>query len=254
MKGTYNMENPTLETIGRLRTIHWNFNGKKVSDSDLRNIIGHGMRSAHSTNLSDYSVVVVDDTDKIKKLTANTGKARCCVFCIDHTRTVAAMKLLGHEYTPDSSWYTLFADLYNVYAFAQTSIVAAKSMGIDSLVTNGIFRVDINEAKELLNLPEKHCFPVIAVLFGYSDKPEEEITGRISASHILHFGGYNPASENGLREIIGEMDNIYPEYTGDKYLHTLDWYFNEWLGNGTGKLAPVDAHLRDALVKSGYVF
>jgi len=198
MRRINNIGNQTLETIGNLRTIHWDFNGKKVSDSDLYKIIEHGMRTAHSTNLSDYSVVVIDDTDKINKLVANTGKARCCVFCIDHTRTVAAMKLLGHDYTPVSSWYTLFADLYNLYAFAQTSVIAAKSMGIDSLVTNGIFRVDINEAKKILNLPEKHCFPVIAVLFGYSDKPEEEITGRLSADHVLHFGGYNNASENSL--------------------------------------------------------
>jgi len=129
------MNNPVFETIKKLRTIHWDFNDKKVSDSDLHKIIELGMRTAHSTNLSDYSVVVIDDMETIEKLTANTGNARCCIFCIDHTRTVAAMKLLGHDYTPVSSWYGLFADLYNVYAFAQTSIIAAKSIGIDSLVT-----------------------------------------------------------------------------------------------------------------------
>ncbi|MCL2775811.1 MAG: hypothetical protein FWD71_21060 [Oscillospiraceae bacterium] len=248
------MVNQTLETIKKLRTIHWDFNGKKVSDSDLRTIIEHGMRTAHSTNLADYAVVVIDDTEIIKKLVANTGNARCCIFCIDHTRTVAAMKLLGHDYTPVSSWCYLLADLYNVYALAQTSVIAAKSMGIDSLVTNGIFRVDINEAKKSLNLPEKYCFPVIAVLFGYSDKPEEEITGRISADHVLHFGGYNTASEDSLREIIGEMDKIYPEYIGGEYKHTLDWYFGEWLQNGTGELYSSDIQLRDTLIQSGYYF
>ena len=248
------MANQTLETIGSLRTIHWDFNGKKVSDSDLRKIIEHGMRAAHTTNLSDYSVVVIDDADKIKKIVANAGEARCCVFCIDHTRTIAAMELLGHDYTPVSSWYSLFADLYNLYAFAQTSVIAAKSMGIDSLVTNGIFRADIDEAKKILNLPEKHCFPVIAVLFGYSDKPETEITGRISADHVLHFGGYNIAGENCIKKIIGETDKIYPEYIDEKYPHTLDWYFNEWLENGTGELTPRDVRLRDALIKAGYVF
>jgi len=248
------MNNQILETIGKLRTIHWDFNEKKVSDSELRKIIEYGMRAAHSTNLANYSVVVIDDTEIIKKLVADTGNARCCIFCIDHTKTVAAMKLLEHDYTPDSSWYHLFADLYDVYAFAQTSVIAAKSMGIDSLVTNGNFRVDINEAKKLLNLPEKYCFPVIAVLFGYSDKPENEITGRISVDHVLHFNKYSNADENGLRKIIGEMDKIYPEYIDGEYAYTLDWYFGEWLKNGTGEPDSRDINLRDNLLQSGYIF
>lgn len=247
------MSNQTHETINKLRTIHWDFNGKEVTDSDLRKIIECGMRAAHSTNLANYSVVVENDTETIKKLVGDTGLARCLIFCIDYTRIIAAMKLLGHEYTPDSSWYSLFADLYDVYAFAQTSVIAAKSMGIDSLVTNGIFRVDINEAKKLLKLPDKYCFPVIAVLFGYSDKPQNEITGRISADHVIHFGGYNTASEKSLREIIGEMDKIYPEYINEEYPHTLDWYFGEWLSTGMVEPAIVDIHLRNMLLRSGYI-
>ena len=248
------MNNQTQETLNKLRSIHWDFNGKKVSDSDLRKIIEYGMRAAHSTNLADYSVIVVDDTETIKKLVGDTGKARCCVFCVDHTRTISVMNLLKHDYKPDSSWYSLFADLYDVYAFAQTSVIAAKSMEIDSLVTNGIFRVNINEAKKLLNLPEKYCFPVIAVLFGYSDKPEHEITGRISADHVLHFGGYNDLGEDSLRKIIDEMDKIYPEFIIEEYPHTLDWYFGEWLKNGTGKPDSRDNFLRDNLSQSGYYF
>jgi nitroreductase len=248
------MNNQVFETLNKLRTIHWDFNGKKVSDSDLRRIIEQGMRAAHSTNLADYSVIVVDDTEIIKKLVGNTGKARCCIFCVDHTRTIAAAELLGHEYTPNSSWYSLFADLYDVYAMAQTSVIAAKSIGIDSLITNGVFRVEVSEIKKLLNIPEKHCFPVIAVLFGYSDKPEDKITGRISVDHVLHFNSYKAADETDLHKYINDMDKIYPEYISEKYPHTMDWYLKEWLGSGVGEPSSKDLGLRDMLIQSGYYF
>jgi nitroreductase len=248
------MTDKTLETIGKLRTIHWDFNGKEVSDDDLKKIIKHGMRAAHSTNLATYSVIAVDNEEFIKKLVANKGPARCCVYCIDYTRTIDAMKLLGHDYIPPSSWYHMFADLYDVYAFAQTSVIAAKSMGIDSLITNGIFRVNMGEARKLLNLPEKHCFPVIAVLFGYSDKPENETTGRISIDQVLHFNKYNAADEDGLRNFISDMDKIYPEYIDGKYATVLDWYYGEWLRNGTGQPGGGDIQLRNELSLSGYVF
>jgi nitroreductase len=249
------MNNPTLETLNNLRSIHWDFNGKMVSDSDMRKIIEQGMRAAHSTNLADYSVIVVDEADIMKKLVGNSGPARCCIFCIDKTRTIAAAKMLGrNDYAPDASWYALFAELYDVYSMAQTSVIAAKSMGIDSLITNGVFRVDINGIKQLLNLPEKNCFPVIAVLFGYSDKPEENITGRISVDHVLHFNSYNSADENDIRKFIDEMDKIYPEYISEKYPQTMSWYFDKWLFSGTGKLEAKDTRLHDALIESGYYF
>jgi nitroreductase len=248
------MNNQVFETLNKLRTIHWDFIGKKVSDSNLRKIIEHGMRAAHSTNLGDYSIIVEDNEEIIEKLVGNTSKARCCIFCIDHTRTIAAAELLGHDYTPTLSWCSLFTELYDVYAMAQTSVIAAKSMGIDSLITNGIFRVEIKEIKKLLNLPEKHCFPVIAVLFGYSDKPEDIITGRISVDHVLHFNNYKTVEETDLLEFINDMDKIYPEYISKKYPHTMDWYFKEWLGNGIGEPTSKDINLRDILMQSGYCF
>lgn len=44
----------------------------------------------------------------------------------------------------------------------------------------------------LLHLPDKYCLPVMAVLLGYSDKPEETVTGRLPAKYVVHFGEYQP--------------------------------------------------------------
>jgi nitroreductase len=243
--------NETLETLRRLRTIHWDFDGRRVSDDDLTAIIEHGMRAANATNLANYSVVVVDDEDVMRRIVGNSGPARCCVFCVDFTRMVDAAKSLGYDYTPGAGWYAFVAWLYDVYALVQTAVIAAKAMGIDSLITNGLFRVDVNEVKRLLKLPEQHCFPVMAVLFGYGDKPEGVLTGRPPAKQVIHFGEYRRADAAAIAEFVAAMDRIYPEYVSDKYAHALDWYFNEWLVSYGGP-DEHDVRLHEALRQSGF--
>lgn len=250
------MNNETLNTIQSLRTIHWNFSEKHVSDEDLSLIIEHGMRAANSANLANYSVIVVDEEEKMKKLVGNSGNARCCIFCVDYTRIILSAKQLGYNYSPALGSYNILSDCYDVYAFAQTSVIAAKSMGIDSLITNGIFRVNMEEARKILCLPEKFCFPLIAVLFGYSDKPIHETTGRLNTKHVLHFDKYKQPNEPELNEFICEMDKIYPEYISERYPHTLDWYHNEWLFNSIGNedKIPNEADIRvsSGLRNQGY--
>lgn len=250
--------NDTLKTIGNLRTIHWNFNDKLVTDEDLATIISSGMKAANSANIANYTVIVIDEQEKMKKIVGNSGNARCCVFCVDYTRLIASANVLGYDYEPGQSWYGLLSDCYDVYGFAQTCVISAKSIGIDSLVTNGIFRVDMKELKNLLELPEKYCFPLISVLFGYSNKPIEETTGRPDINQILNFDKYRKPDINELNSFIQEMDNIYPEYMNDKYQHTLDWYLNEWICNAKGREnelpSKIDIQLAEHLKKAGYYF
>ena len=48
---------------------------------------------------------------------------------------------------------------------AQTACIAAKSLGIDSLFTQrGLHRRDISQVFKTLNLPDKYCFPLVALV------------------------------------------------------------------------------------------
>lgn len=246
------MCNETINTLDSLRTIHWNFKEEQVSDKDIETIIKVSMRAANATNLANYSVIVVEEPSTIEKLVGKPAKAKCLVYCIDFNRIIETGKVLGYDYRPNTNWYCFLAYMFDIYALAQTAVIAAKSMGIDSLITNGIFRQDINEVKKLLKLPEKYCFPAIAVLFGYSDKPQEETVGRLDPKYITHYGYYNPVQEIDHKEIISQFDKIYPEYISEKYKHTLDWYHNEWLGSYSGNPSELDKKLYQALRESGF--
>lgn len=226
------MKNETLETIQSLRTIHWDFNDRQVSQTDVETIIEHSLRTANSDNLTDYSVIVVTDPDILNTISDGESKgkaATCLVYSIDHTRIIKCAHALGYDkFHPLDRLYNFFIAMYDVCAAAQTAVIAAKSMGIDSLITNFSHRHKPNDIMELLNMPKEYCFPVIQAVLGYSDKDSSITTGRLSKNHVIHYGKYRPENMIDTRSIIEEMDKIYPEYINEKYRHALDWYFNEW--------------------------
>ena len=68
----------------------------------------------------------------------------------------------------------------NTILAAQTAVIAAKSLGIDSLLTNGVHRGDMERLWEMLGLPRQYCFPLIALVLGYAAKEPAYQKGRLS--------------------------------------------------------------------------
>jgi len=225
-------KNETLNTINTLRSTHWNFNSKPVSKEDVETIIRHSTRAANSDNLTDYSIVVVDDPEIINLITDGESGGKpctCLLYFIDHTRIIQYARTLGYkDFTPLNRLYNFFISVADVNIAAQTAIIAAKSMGIDSLCTNFPQRFQPKRLMEMFDMPKKYCFPVLAVVLGYSDTPVEQTTGRLDAKHIIHYGKYHYANAEEVGEMISEMDAVYPHLISDKYQHAVDWYFNEW--------------------------
>jgi len=119
---------------------------------------------------------------------------------------------------------------------AQTAAIAARSLGIDSLFTNGIHRGDIHRVYDLLNLPEKHCFPLIALVLGYSAQngAPKRLRGRLTGPGVIHQGTYQPATKDELQAIIEAYDDAstglasgFP-WKEKGFDHFLDWFFEVW--------------------------
>jgi nitroreductase len=225
--------NSVLDVIKSMRTVHWNFKDKPVSNEDIETIIEHGLRAANSDNLIDYSIVVVKDPKTLNIISGGESKgtaATCLIYAVDHSRIIKCARELGYEnFKPSDRLYNFFISLADVFLAAQTAVIAAKSMGIDSQVTNFSHRKNPSEMMKLLGMPEKYCFPVIQVILGYSDEKPRQKRNRISKEHIIHYEKYRSLDTVNTDEIIREMDEIYPERISEKYTHTMDWYFNEWI-------------------------
>jgi nitroreductase len=250
--------NPTLETIHSLRTIHGDFSPREVSDEDLDQILTAAVCAANASARQSYAVIVIDDRQKMRELFSYQG-SKALIFCVDFTRIMAAARFLGQEFDNTDIIGFITGSMDTVLA-AQTAVIAARSLGIDSMITNGLHRNTLDKVYEMLNIPQTDCFPLVTVVLGYAQKEPAYQKGRLSIRHIVHKGQYHAPDETQLKEIIAEYDDhaLHLGMTDNwevlGFEHYLDWFYTKWTGKpasekvARGKVLEFQERLR----KSGF--
>lgn len=224
--------NPTLDTLKRLRTIHGNFTDQPISSEDVATILETATRAANASNRQSYSIVVVDDPEIMKQLTGYQG-SRLLLFCVDFNRLTGTAARLGHDYALRGVAPFLTGAIDTSLA-AQTAAIAATSLGIDSLFTNGIHRGDVQRVYDLLDLPNTYCFPLIALILGYAQNEPKALRGRLTGPGVIHQGTYRTATDEELQAIIEAYDDpstgLSPAapWKEKGFNHFLDWFFEVW--------------------------
>ena len=250
------VDNETLATIHALHTTHGNFNEKEVPDEQLEQILGASVRAANSSNMQTYSIVVVQDRARQKEVCGYAG-SRLLVYCVDYNRLLASAQSLGHPYFADNVTAFVTGSINTAIA-AQTAVIAARSLGIDSLLTNGIHRGDMARLWKLLDLPEKHCFPLIALVLGYATEQPEAKKGRLTGAGVFHEGSYHLPDTAELAQITAKYDAadsrlaLNPDWASQGHKHYLDWLFTEWLGRRS-QPTTADTAILTHLKKVGFV-
>jgi hypothetical protein len=141
---------------------------------------------------------------------------------------------------------------------AQTAVIAAKSLGIDSLLTNGIHRGDMERVWKILDLPGEHCFPMIALVLGYPTEEPKHDKGRLDGIGVIHEETYRRPTEEELKEITRKYDDkeahiaLNEEWDKEGYAHFQDWLYKYWLG-GASKPTSGETQMLKLLKRSGYV-
>lgn len=247
--------NDVLRTIHRLRTIHGDFSDKRVSDADVQTILDATVRAANASNTQSYSIIVSRDADKIQKLT--TYKAGCLLlYCADYTRMIDTARHLGYDYYTDNA-EAFVTSAMNTMLAAQTAVIAAKSLGIDSLLTNGIHRGDIERLWSILDLPQKSCIPLIALVLGYPRNEPTHQRGRLRGTGIVHYEKYQRLQKADLEEIVRLYDDKSlhigtEDWDKRGHKHFLDWFHKEWARAGS-KPTTSEGQLLRRLKKSGFI-
>jgi nitroreductase len=223
--------NETLKTISKLRTIHGNFLDKPLPESALQTILQASVRAANTSNLQNYSIVVVKDREKMKQVCTYQGSC-LLVYCVDYNRMKTLAEHLEHSFFPDNMNCFCLASIDAVLAI-QTAAITARSLGIDYLITNGIHRGDMNRLWKLLDLPTKHCFPLIAMVLGYPTEEPASKKGRLNGPGIIHYEKYHRMTKDEAERMVRQYDD--PEHhlalvedwkAGQS--HYLDWVFTKW--------------------------
>lgn len=230
--GADTTRNATLDTIQDLHSTHGNFTGKPVPEDVLQSILQASVRAASASNMQSYSIVVVRDPALVQRV-CTYAAPRMLLYCVDYNRTQATADHLGHPYHADSV-VDFVTGAVNTTLAAQTAVIAARALGVDSLLTNGIHRGDMERVWTLLDLPETGCFPLIAVVLGYATEPPRERKGRLSGPGVVHDGKYHRLTAEELDALVKQHDdpaqhlalNDARQTEGRK--HYFDWFFGSW--------------------------
>ncbi len=247
--------NETLDTIGRLRTIHGNFLDKPLPEADLQTIRKASVRAANASNMQSYSIVVVKDRKKMQQVCTYQGSCML-LYCVGFNRLKASAEHLGYSYFPDNM-ETLVTATVNVGLAVQAAAIAARSLGIDYLITNGIHRGDMERVWKLLDLPVEYCFPLIAVVLGYPAEEPTHLKGRLDGPGVIHSEKYHRVTKAEIEGIIQQTDDLERNlalndvWKSRGYAHYLDWFFKDW--NRSSKPTERETQMLRLLKRSGFV-
>ena len=247
--------NETLRTIQNLRTIHGNFVDKPLPEGAIETILQASVRAANASNMQSYSIVVVKDRAKMKEVCTYQGSC-LLVYCVDFNRVKASAAHLGYTYFPDNLTAFVTASINTTMAL-QTAAIAARSLGIDYLITNGIHRGDMARVWRLLDLPSDHCFPLIAMVLGYPTAEPAHRKGRLDGLGVVHYEKYHRLTEAELDEIQRQYDDperhlaLEEGWKEKGHKHFFDWWFKDWLGGS--KPTEQETQILRFLKRSGFV-
>ncbi len=231
--GMSSKQNETLDLIHQLQSIR-EYETKEIAQGDLESILQAAVRAANASARQSYSIIVVREREHLKKYFYGADKA--LIICVDYNRLIKCAEHLAHPY-----------DYYNLLGFitgstdaillAQTAVIAAKSLGIDSLFTNSLHRASFDEIQKEFNLPKKHCFPLISICLGYRKSDPEFKKGRLSGPGVIHYDHYHELTSSETENLIAEFDDPI-KHLGLNYDHEfphyLDWFFLKWSQNRYG--------------------
>jgi len=225
--------NEILKLINNLQSIH-EFNDREIPQKELETILMAAVKAANASARQSYSIIVVRDEKCLKKYFYSSNKA--LIICVDYNRIIRCAEYLNHPY-----------DYYNMFGFitgstdailvAQTAVIAAKSLGIDSLFTNSLHRASFDEIQHEFHLPEKHCFPLISICLGYRQNDPKIKKGRLTGPGVIHYDLYHELTDQEIEGLVEEYDD-QEKHLGLTYEydfpHYLDWFYLKWSQNRYG--------------------
>jgi FMN reductase [NAD(P)H] len=224
--------NETLQTIMQLRSER-QFTEKPIDKEDLETILEASIRTANSSSRQAYSIIVITDQKKIPIICGFRGAA-LLVYCVDQNRLMDIAGYMKQDYEMGTTMDFLSGGTDAVLA-AQTAVIAATSLGIDSLITNGVLRQNFHRSYELLNLPKERCFPMIGVVLGYSASKEKHYKERLR-NGVIHYDTYQHMTDQQIEEEIKRFDDpegkigltTYSQWEKMGYAHYYEWFYQVW--------------------------
>lgn len=242
------------------RTSIRRFRKDPVGEDILKRILLVGQRAPSPGGFQAYSLVIVDDAEKLSRISEATRQkfiAKAPVFvlvCVDIRRFRMMLDRLGHDYHLKHG-EGLYAKLFSIVEasmVAQNMATAALLMGLGSCFVGAVFYA-MKDVSEVLALPEG-VIPLLGVCLGY---PEEAppLRPRWPLETVVHRNKYREVTTEeadnylGLADEAMKRERYYQKYSG---LETTYTEHLKWKTQATQWIREHDKSARDFLVRNGF--
>ena len=209
------MMNPVLETIHQRKSVRA-YEDKPLPEDVRDMILKSAMRAPTAGNMMLYSIIEVSDQEAKSKLVETCdnqpfiAKAPLVlIFLADYQRWVDYFKVSGVEQlctekgvpmvVPEEG--DLFLACCDALIAAQTTVIAAESMGVGSCYIGDILE-NYEIHREMFALPQ-YAVPICMVCFGYpsQEQRERERTERFGEEFIVFKNRYRHLGEDEFKEM-----------------------------------------------------
>ena len=214
--------NKTIETIMNRSSLR-GYKDEMISDEHLDLILESAMRAPTAGNMMMYSILVIKDKEKIKKLAKScddqpfiANAPVVLIFLADASKwykyyeingTREFLASRGEEFKePKKS--ELYLCLEDATIAAQNAVIAAESLGIGSCYIGDIIE-KCEYHRELLKLP-KYVLPAAMITLGYYPGNNNKILReRFDKKYIVFNEEYKELSAEEISEMYKNWDKRY---------------------------------------------
>ncbi len=218
--------NTVYDVISKHKSIR-KYKNEEVKKEDLKKILTAAQYAPSSINGQQWSIIVVKDENKKKKLAELAGDqewiAKAPVFLVfvaDYYRTDIAAKKQNKDLIITQSVESIMVSCVDAGLAMQNSINVAESLGYGT-VPIGAMRKEPEDVIKLLDLP-KYVFPIAGLCIGVPDE-EHKQKPRLPIEAVIHYESYNSA----LQDHIDEYDETIKEYMKKRTENSSDKSWSE---------------------------
>lgn len=241
------------------RTSIRRFTGDAVAEDALNRILLVGQRAPSPGGFQAYSLIIVDDAEKLSKIGEATRQrfiAKAPVFilvCVDIRRFRMILDHLGHDYHLKHG-EGLYAKLFSIVEasmVAQNMATAALLMGLGSCFVGAVFYA-MKDVSEVLDLPQG-VIPLLGLCIG-CPKESPPLRPRWPLASIVHRNKYREITTEEIDNYLTLADEAmkregyYQKYSGRETTYTEHL---KWKTQATEWISEHDKSARDFLVQNG---
>lgn len=214
---TFNHKLPDTLNLLRSHTSIRKYKKEQIPIEVLKDMLGSAQHAASSNFVQAYSVVLVSDEEKKRKigeLSRNQPQINSApvllLFCVDMKRLEIACAQRDTSIQQQTT-ENFIVGVVDTALFAQNFVIAAESRGYGICFIGGV-RNNPEEIGKIVDLPDK-TFPLFGMTVGVPDE-EQLVKPRLPVEAILHENSYDIEK---YEELIPEYDQTMLDY----YKHRL---------------------------------